>query len=60
LTDVEYQGAYVLLCARAYDAAGAKEMSVMLPEAQFAARPFTIGEAVHLSWAQNHAHALPA
>ena len=60
VTDVEYQGTYVLLALRAQDAAGAKEVSVMLPESQFAARRYSPGEAVHLSWAHDNAHALHA
>jgi putative spermidine/putrescine transport system ATP-binding protein len=60
VVDVEYQGTYVLLGLQARDAGGQKEVSVMLPEAQFAARRYATGEAVHLSWAQHNAHALPA
>jgi putative spermidine/putrescine transport system ATP-binding protein len=60
VTDVEYQGTYVLLGLRARDAGGEQALSVMLPEAKFAARRFATGEDVHLSWAQDHAHALPA
>jgi putative spermidine/putrescine transport system ATP-binding protein len=60
VTDVEYQGTYVLLGLQARDAGGAAEVSVMLPEAQFAARRYVPGEPVHLSWAREHAHALPA
>jgi putative spermidine/putrescine transport system ATP-binding protein len=60
VTDVEYQGTYVLLGLDAHDAGGRKEVSVMLPEAQFAARRYVTGEAVHLSWAREQAHALRA
>ncbi|MGZ5786659.1 MAG: ABC transporter ATP-binding protein [Ramlibacter sp.] len=60
VTDIEYQGTYVLLGLQARDAGGAKEVSVMLPEAQFAARRYTTGESVQLTWAQGDAHALPA
>jgi putative spermidine/putrescine transport system ATP-binding protein len=60
VVDVEYQGTYVLLGLQARDTGGQKEVSVMLPEAQFAARRYATGEAVHLSWAQHNAHALPA
>jgi putative spermidine/putrescine transport system ATP-binding protein len=60
VVDVEYQGTYVLLGLQARDAGGDKEVSVMLPEAQFAARRYATGEAVHLSWARHNAHALPA
>lgn len=58
VTDVEYQGTYVLLGLQARTAAGGTGVSVMLPEAQFAQRPYATGEAVHLSW--NAAHALAA
>jgi putative spermidine/putrescine transport system ATP-binding protein len=60
VVDVEYQGTYVLLGLQARDAAGDKEVSVMLPEAQFAARRFSTGDAVHLTWSQDNAHALLA
>jgi putative spermidine/putrescine transport system ATP-binding protein len=58
VTDVEYQGTYVLLGLEATDQTGRTGVSVMLPEAQFAARPYALGEAVHLSWAGMNAHAL--
>jgi putative spermidine/putrescine transport system ATP-binding protein len=58
ITDVEYQGTYVLLGLDAKTATGATGVSVMLPEAQFAQRPYATGESVHLSW--NAAHALRA
>jgi len=58
VTDVEYQGTYVLLGLEATDQTGRTGVSVMLPEAQFAARPYALGEAVHLSWAGMDAHAL--
>jgi putative spermidine/putrescine transport system ATP-binding protein len=58
--DVEYQGTYVLLGLQARDAAGPGELSVMVPEARFAARPYAPGEAVHLTWSAEHAHPLPA
>ena len=60
ITDVEYQGTYVLLGLQAQDSAGAKGVSVMLPEATYAAQPFALGESVQLTWAANHAHALAA
>jgi putative spermidine/putrescine transport system ATP-binding protein len=58
VTDVEYQGTYVLLGLDATTATGNTGVCVMLPEAQFAQRPYTTGEAVHLSW--HAAHALAA
>ena len=56
VTDVEYQGTYVLLGLQA--AAAAEGVSVMLPEAAFAAHPYAVGQAVRLSWAPAQAHAL--
>ncbi|KQP49515.1 ABC transporter ATP-binding protein [Pseudorhodoferax sp. Leaf274] len=60
VTDVEYQGTYVLLGLDAENADGRTGVSVMLPEAAFADRPYTLGEDVRLSWAAPHAHALAA
>jgi putative spermidine/putrescine transport system ATP-binding protein len=60
VTDVEYQGTYVLLGLHARDATGTHEVSVMLPEAQFAARPYAPGDAVELSWLHDNAHPLHA
>ena len=57
VTDVEYQGTYVLLGLTARSAAGPTGVSVMLPEARFTERPYVLGEAVHLSW--HAAHPLP-
>jgi putative spermidine/putrescine transport system ATP-binding protein len=59
VTDVEYQGTYVLLGLQARDASGDKEVSVMLPEAQFAQRRYATGESVQLAWSPANAHALP-
>jgi putative spermidine/putrescine transport system ATP-binding protein len=62
VTDVEYQGTYVLLGmqnpAAAHNANATAEASVMLSEGQFSARPFAVGEAVQLVWAQHAAHPL--
>jgi putative spermidine/putrescine transport system ATP-binding protein len=60
VTDVEYQGTYVMLGLQARDAAGDTGVSVMLPEAQFVARRYAPGEPVQLSWAREHAHPLHA
>lgn len=54
VSDVEYQGTYVLLGLRrpggpAITHADA-DWSVMLPEATFLARPYQVGEPVQLSW----------
>jgi putative spermidine/putrescine transport system ATP-binding protein len=62
VTDVEYQGTYVLLGLQnpslAHNANATAEASVMLSESQFAAHPFAVGEAVQLAWAPGAAHAL--
>ncbi|MBI2771148.1 MAG: ABC transporter ATP-binding protein [Burkholderiales bacterium] len=58
ITDVEYQGTYVLLGLDAQTATGPTGVSVMLPEATFAQRPYALNESVHLSW--HAAHALRA
>ena len=64
VTDVEYQGTYVLLGLQnpgvSHTASSTAELSVMLPEAAFAARPYAPGDAVQLSWAPEAAHALQA
>jgi len=59
VTDVEYQGTYVLL-GLALDAAapGRANVSVQLGEAAFLARPYALGEAVRLSWAEADARVL--
>ena len=59
VTDVEYQGTYVMLGLRAHDAAGPTEVSVMLPEAQYAGRRYQPGASVHLSFRAEHAHPIP-
>jgi putative spermidine/putrescine transport system ATP-binding protein len=58
ITDVEYQGTYVLLGLDAWTSTGPTGVSVMLPEAKFSERPYSMGESVHLSW--HAAHALRA
>jgi putative spermidine/putrescine transport system ATP-binding protein len=74
VTDVEYQGTYVLLGMQdpAMSPTGntvdpvdivkpvitTAQASVMLSERQFAAYPFSVGQAVQLVWAQDAAHAL--
>lgn len=60
VTDVEYQGTYVLLGLDADTAAGKTGVSVMLSEAYFASRPYAPGESVHLSWQAAHALAAPS
>jgi putative spermidine/putrescine transport system ATP-binding protein len=62
ITDVEYQGTYVLLGLQkpgvSQSANTTAELSVMVPEATFASRPFGLGESVQLQWAPEAAHAL--
>ncbi|MDB5849971.1 MAG: Fe3+/spermidine/putrescine transporter ATP-binding protein [Rhodoferax sp.] len=62
VTDVEYQGTYVLLGlqkpGKAQSANSTAEFSVMVSEAQFGARPYQVGEPVQLSWAPTAALAL--
>jgi putative spermidine/putrescine transport system ATP-binding protein len=62
VTDVEYQGTYVLLGMQnptvAHDASATAEASVMLSETQFAARPFAVGDLVQMAWATDAAHPL--
>jgi putative spermidine/putrescine transport system ATP-binding protein len=59
ITDVEYQGTYVLLTLQALDAAGATAVSVMVPESAFGAQPCRdIGERVSLSWDPADVHPL--
>jgi putative spermidine/putrescine transport system ATP-binding protein len=62
VTDVEYQGTYVLLGMQkpgiAHSANATAEASVMLSESVFAARPFAVGDAVRLAWTAEAAHPL--
>ena len=64
ITDVEYQGTYVLLGLQnpgvSQSANSTAEISVMVSEATFTARPYALGEAVQLSWAPEAAHSLHA
>jgi len=64
ITDVEYQGTYVLVGLQnpgvTQNAASTAELSVMVPEATFASRPYALGETVQLSWAPEAAHPLHA
>ncbi len=55
VTDIECQGTYVLLGLPASAMRGPTGVSVMLPEASFARRPYAPGEAVHVSWQSAHA-----
>jgi putative spermidine/putrescine transport system ATP-binding protein len=62
ITDVEYQGTYVLLglqnAGAVANANSTADLSVMVSEATFVARPYALGDAVQLSWAPTAAHSL--
>jgi putative spermidine/putrescine transport system ATP-binding protein len=62
VTDVEYQGTYVLLGFQnpgvTQTAQTTAELSVMVAEGQFAKRPFSVGDAVQLTWSPDAAHRL--
>ena len=62
VSDVEYQGTYVLLGLQkpgvAHTASSTAEFSVMVSEAQFATRPYVLAEKVQLAWAPEAAHPL--
>ena len=59
ITDVEYQGTYVLLGLELLQGApGRKAMSELLSEAPFLARPYAQGEQVTLSWHEADARVL--
>jgi len=59
VTDVEYQGTYVLLGLVLQDAApGRGSVSVLLGEAAFLASPHAPGDAVRLAWAEADARVL--
>jgi putative spermidine/putrescine transport system ATP-binding protein len=56
ITDVEYQGTYVLLGLEAEQGAAPRAgVSVMLPEAAFSEHPYATGERVRLHWQREHA-----
>lgn len=60
VTDIEYQGSYVMLGLSAHDAAGEQQFAAMLPESDYAQRPNALGDTVQLSWVPERAHPLPA
>jgi putative spermidine/putrescine transport system ATP-binding protein len=61
ITDVEYQGTYVLLTLQALDAAGATAVAVMVPESAFGLQPCReVGDRVSLSWDASDVHLLAA
>ncbi len=62
VTDVEYQGTYVLLGLQkqgvALSANATAAYSVMVSEAAFAAQPYQVGQGVQLHWTPDQAHPL--
>jgi putative spermidine/putrescine transport system ATP-binding protein len=62
VSDVEYQGTYVLLGLQdpgsAQNASATAQASVVLPEHEFAAHPFAVGDAVQMAWSAQQAHPL--
>jgi putative spermidine/putrescine transport system ATP-binding protein len=62
ITDIEYQGTYVLVGLQHPGAkllaSSTAALSVMVPEARFSACPFVLGQSVQLSWSPEAAHAL--
>ncbi len=62
VTDIEYQGTYVLLGLQkpgtAQTASSTAELSVIVPEATFAAEPCRLGDQVQLRWLPEAAHIL--
>jgi len=57
VSDVEYQGTYVLLGLKLNGADDS--VSVMLPEASFVQQPYAPGDSVNLTWAPWQAHTFP-
>jgi putative spermidine/putrescine transport system ATP-binding protein len=60
VSDVEYQGTYVLLGLQLDGDSADRNVSVMLSEAAFVDRPWATGERADLSWNPAQAHALAA
>ena len=59
VSDVEYQGTYVMLGLQLDGEAAKSPVSVMLSEAGYVQRPYQPGDRVALSWDSAQAHALP-
>jgi putative spermidine/putrescine transport system ATP-binding protein len=60
ISDVEYQGSYVLLgLKRTADNGADESVSVMLSEASFVEQPYAPGDPVCMSWAPSQAHTFP-
>jgi putative spermidine/putrescine transport system ATP-binding protein len=60
VTNVEYQGTYVLVTLASTALPGEGELNVVLGEAEFAATPWQEGEAAQVHWADADLHALAA
>ena len=60
VSDVEYQGSYVLLGLRLEQTAASDKVSVMLSEADFVQTPYHPGDRVGLTWAPEQAHSFGA
>jgi putative spermidine/putrescine transport system ATP-binding protein len=62
VTDVEYQGTYVLVGLQKHGAVlsanATAAYSVMVSEAAFAAQPYQVGQGVQLHWTPDQAHPL--
>jgi putative spermidine/putrescine transport system ATP-binding protein len=63
VSDVEYQGTYVLVGLQApeaaHDVSATASLSAMVSEDRFTARPLAVGQPVWLTWAPESAHPLP-
>jgi putative spermidine/putrescine transport system ATP-binding protein len=60
VSDVEYQGTFVLLGLQLDGQAAGDPVSVMLPEADFLRRPYQPGDRTQLQWDPSLAHTLTA
>jgi putative spermidine/putrescine transport system ATP-binding protein len=60
VSDVEYQGSYVLLGLQLDQAEASDKVSVMLSEAAFVQAPYHPGDRVGLTWAPEQAHSFGA
>ncbi|SEB24033.1 ABC transporter ATP-binding protein [Variovorax sp. YR216] len=59
VTDIEYQGTYVLIGLRLIDERPERSgVSVLLSEQTFVGRPYEVGDSVRLSWSETDARAL--
>ena len=59
VTDIEYQGTYVLIGLRLTGVHSERSgVSVLLSEKAFVARPYGVGDSVRLSWSESDARVL--